>query len=263
MFKLESSALPLESYTRLSSKGVNLFVSGENPTFFFKADPQAKSSSSAPLPYQSALIEDPIPENLYLYIFKGAVRFPTLTEKTSLFYLEKNCYFIDLLTNFTYLVVDKTETSFLGTLDLEYNYSEFVEVLEDDYFNLTFSFVDSIYSFSDISSVESGGFAFSKQNSEALGDSEFYYDVNSKNLTIQSSYAFGATENQSLLLKLDIDFTSYAERFDVWSFTYPSDLNIDFIDYLQYSNKSFYSSTSITSGSLLFNRLSKIALCLH
>jgi hypothetical protein len=134
------------------------------------------------------------------------------------------------------------------------NYED-AEILESGD-NLYVTFNLSEYSYNSILSIDIGGLNYEEAVSQPTTAGQFYEEDGK--LTIHSSLSCGARPGLLINLTLNVGFTSSLDckRFNLSSY------NLAYVDYLSHGNRVFYPSTEVVSGTLIYNSVNKVALCL-
>jgi len=258
MFTLENEVLPLQAPTN-RNLGLSLFWSvSTNNNSFFTADSQVNTRSFNTPTYKTIIEEDPVPTKSKIFILRGLLDISGFEEVRNLFLLDNSRYFKNYIEEVTYVVAP---ASFSGVLPLTVSYGRFSTTISDSIM-LELNLSESVYSIDDISSIEVGGFSFTKSLTEPINRGYFFYDLQTRILKIHSSKTCGITPNSTILIKADVTEEEAIETFDLLRFEYPTNTKLDFIDSIYFENKVFYRSTEIESGSVLYNKSRRVALCL-
>ena len=266
MWLLDNSALPIDSdrFTE-DSVGISLFLTNgpranQEPQFY-SADPQATYSTITPPTFDSVIEDTPIPTDSVIYQYRGLVEPTNFTEAPTLFYLDNNKFFFDYIDAATYVVVDAASSSVSLSFSKDYDYFSFesISVNEDLVYTLDLSQED--FSFSDISNIDVGGLVYSKVLSTPTSAGEFFFDTTNQQLTIRTSTTCGPSQNVDFSISFSLNENDVEDTYKALRFDFSSS-SFDYIDFVSYQNLSYYPSAEISSGTLIYNRIDKIGLCL-
>lgn len=266
MFTLDNTDLPITDKFTEDSLGLSLFwtdISRSNDeVVFYTADPQSNYNTVTNSPFNTVTEDNPVPTNSTLYSFRGQISPTGLTEAPTLFYLDDNKYYFDYLDRRTYIVIPEATTSLDSIYEVSYSYYDFSVTTSGINIYLEIDLSNNDFDFDDISAVNIGGLAYSKSLVSNTAINEFYYSSSDQTLYIHGSITCGPTPDLEVDITFDLTLSEAVESFSVLRFDLSSS-NFDYIDYLAHNNINYYPSTEITSGTLIYNRLDKIALCLR
>lgn len=269
MWTLDNTSLPTDGETRTEedSLGLSLFVTdlprtNEDPVFY-TADPQDIYNKDTKQGFETVVSEDsPVPTTSKFYVFSGFVEVDGAEEASSLYYLDNNRFFYDYIDKISYYVVDSATTTFSGSYEEDYDYLDFdidISTSVDPVLTLDLNSTNLV--FSDIEEIDVEGRVYSKSATSPPPIEQFFWDSTSRLLTVQASQVCGPVDGDTITVKYLLDETTYDEVLDVFRFDL-STLELDYVDYISHQNIAYYPSSEITTNTLIYNRIDKVALCL-
>lgn len=267
MFIFDNETLPTDSIDRFrsGSRGLSLFVTdapraNEEPQFY-TADPQSNYNVAAPSTFESVTKDNPIPTESVIYEFRGLISPTGFTEAPTLFYLDNGRFFYDYIDAATYLVVDGATPTITAEFTNSYDYFDFLFVDQGTERIFTLDLSEETFPFNDVSVINVGGLPFTKHPNSSTSPGQFFYDTTSQELRLHADQLCGPTEGVPLDLTFTMDESNAEVTYPVLRFDFSS-ASFDYIDYVSHQNVKYYPSSEVTSGTLIYNRIDKIALCL-
>ncbi len=266
MWIFNNLELPTEDKFVEDSRGLSLFVTdgdraNQNPEFYI-VDSQSNYNRVTPLTFDSVTEETPIPTDSTIYEYRGFVSPSGFTESPTLFYLDNNRFFYDYIDFSTFVVVPgASNPAISATFDVAYNFYDFTALDQGNEIFYSIDLSEETFNFNDLESINVGGLTYFKSAISSTSPGEFYREPSTNVVTIHTDKFCGPSPEISLdftfsLTEAQAENTYSALRFDF------SSSNLDYIDFLSHQNINYYPSAEITSKTLIYNRIQRIALCL-
>lgn len=225
--------------------GLNLFVTKKkvNSTLI-TVDPQSQYSQNVKPSFERPVdLYTPVPILSKIYVLNNLVSVLGFKEVFNINLLEDDSFYRDYIEDSTYILSSLTVLPISGFKTL--NYEDFTEV---NYF-YTYNFDSNQF------------FSIESINVEGLIYKPNQFSFNGTTLVVEADACCGPQEGNTFNLSITYSAEEAKEIHNVYIFDF-TDQDVDFIDALSSNNQTFQFSSEVVAGSLLYNRVKKLAICI-
>jgi hypothetical protein len=226
--------------------GLNLFSTLLNTNGTLSTiDPQAQYSEGTIPSFIPVLdLVPPVPTESKLYIIDFLVGVNTFTEVYNINLLEEDSFYRDYVENKTYILSSLTSLDIRGTVQIPYE--DFVEA------NLIYT-----YSFS-----SSQSFTITLINVNGLLYTPGGFTFDGTTISLEADLCCGPQVGDIFELSISYTEDNASTTYPLYLFDFSTE-DIDMIDSMSWNNTTFQFSSEIVPNSLLYNRVSKLAICIR